>query len=238
MIQKLARLFFTLRHLRFKQFIFFILRRGFPARPVAYTGTPIVAEGFSLEAPIDVVETGADRLVFNFLNRKKVFQGSVDWDPSDESRLWRYNLHYFDFLRDESRSAEDKFFLIQDWIKSNPQGAAPGWEPFTVSLRIVNWIFFLSSKPDRSTEEIHRSLYTQALWLERNDERHILANHYFENLKALAFAGAFFVGVDADRWRNRALKEIPQQLIEQNLQDGGHYERSPCLLYTSPSPRD
>ena len=72
-----------------------------------------------------------------------------------------------------------------------------------------------------------KELTKSVSWLEKNDERHILANHYFENLKALLFAGCFFIGKDADRWRERALVEIPKQLREQTLQDGGHYERSP-----------
>jgi hypothetical protein len=43
------------------------------------------------------------------------------------------------------------------------------------------------------------SLHQQALWLERNLEKHLLANHYFKNGKALLFAGLFFTGADADR---------------------------------------
>ena len=227
MVSKLARLFFTLRHLRPKQLVFFVLRRKFPARAVADTCSPELSETFSCKSPIDINGSGDGRFDFHFLNCQKTFQSAIDWQSIDESRLWRYNLHYFDYLRDESRESQDKLFLIKDWIGNNPQGSEPGWEPFTVSLRIVNWIFFLGRKPDLVTEDILKSLYTQVLWLERNDERHILANHYFENLKALAFAGAFFRGEDADRWRKRAKSEIPQQLIEQNLQDGGHYERSP-----------
>lgn len=71
------------------------------------------------------------------------------------------------------------------------------------------------------------SLYEQVLWLEKNLERHILANHYFENLKALAFSSAFFAGRYANRWRQKAGRGLLAQLAEQKLADGGHYERTP-----------
>lgn len=71
------------------------------------------------------------------------------------------------------------------------------------------------------------SLYEQTLWLEKNDERHILANHYFENIKALLFAGMFFQGQDAERWLSKGQRLLVEQLSEQFLDDGGHYERSP-----------
>ncbi|RLA50656.1 MAG: heparinase, partial [Gammaproteobacteria bacterium] len=115
----------------------------------------------------------------------------------------------------------------------NPQGSKPGWEPFTASLRIVNWVFYLQAHSDAQTPTIMHSLYLQVLWLEKNDERHILANHYFENLKVLAFAGAFFSGNDAERWLKKGIDGLEQQVREQTLTDGGHYERTPqyhCLM--------
>ena len=124
----------------------------------------------------------------------------MDWHPNDVSRLWRYNLHYFDYLREDGRKRNEKIFLIRDWVTKNPQGSQPGWEPFTAGLRIINWIFFLTKYTQYQSKDILYSLYLQVLWLEENDERHILANHYFENLKTLTFAGGFFRGNDAERW--------------------------------------
>ena len=76
-------------------------------------------------------------------------------------------------------------------------------------------------------EEWLQSLYKQALWLEKNIEYHILANHYLKNGVALFFAGMYFEGVDADRWIKKGLKILREELEEQFLADGGHYERSP-----------
>jgi len=144
-------------------------------------------------------------------------------------KLWRYNLHYFDYLHEEGRSWENKVFLLGDWIQKNPQGTPDAWEPFPVSLRIVNWIkFFLSPEAvGRVDERWLQSLYLQALWLRKNIEYHLLANHLFKNGKALIFAGLFFSGADADRWLKKGLAIISQEIEEQILADGGHFERSP-----------
>ena len=82
---------------------------------------------------------------FCFLNQEKTFpDGGIDWASKDMPKLWRYNLHYFDYLFDAGRSHDAKVHLISDWIVKNPPGTGDAWEPYTLSLRIVNWIkFFL-----------------------------------------------------------------------------------------------
>ena len=172
---------------------------------------------------------------FTFLNRTLSFQrDAMDWRPSETLRLWRYNLHYFDFLRDPSRPLPQKIGLIDDWIIHNPQGSEPAWEPYTVSLRIVNWcLFFWSLPKERIPVAWSRSLHLQARWLERNLELHILANHYFENIKAMIFASLFFDDRYSSHWFSHFEQELSAQLKEQTLADGGHYERSPqyhCIL--------
>ena len=134
--------------------------------------------------------------------------------------------HYFAWLK-SAVSAECKAALIDDWIARNPQGSEPAWEPYTASLRIVNWVQYFSGDEVEPTSAWLASLYEQCLWLEKNLELHILANHYFENLKALLFAGCYFSGDDAARWRALALPAFAAELEEQFLADGGHYERSP-----------
>ena len=227
----LSRLFYTLRHLQARQRGYFILRRLFPPRRVAeLESTPQWRQLASMQ-PLPVAIHYRGETTFCFLNLERELGGSVeqmDWNPADTPRLWRYNLHYFDFLRQSDRPEENKAALIDAWIDANPQGVAVAWEPFTVSLRIVNWCYFIAGRPQYvAREKWLRSLHQQVLWLEKNDEQHILANHYFENLKALLFAACFFSGDDAARWRDRSFREIFQQLREQTLEDGGHYERSP-----------
>ncbi len=165
---------------------------------------------------------------FCFLNQEKTFSESdLDWVSKDMPKLWRYNLHYFDYLFDLDRSQDAKINLISGWIAKNPQGTGDGWEPYTLSLRIVNWIKFFMEEGVTLREGWLQSLYQQALWLEFNIENHILANHYLKNGVALFFAGLYFKGDDADRWLKIGMKILREELEEQFLADGGHFERSP-----------
>ena len=144
-------------------------------------------------------------------------------------RLWRYNLQYFDYLRDPGRSALQKAQLIDDWIRRNPPGTADAWEPYTVSLRIANWTkYFMSlSAPSNPPLPWLASLWSQTAWLERNFEYHLLANHLFKNAKALLFAGSYFEDPAAGEWLHKGAQVLAEQLVEQFLPDGGHFERSP-----------
>ena len=49
------------------------------------------------------------------------------------------------------------------------------------------------------------SLRQQMLWLERNLEFHILANHLMANIKAMLFAGLFYIH---DAYVERQLHEV------------------------------
>ena len=69
---------------------------------------------------------------FEFLNVKGRPNG---WNDPRFEKLWLYNLHYFEkYCTTE---------LIERWIKENPIGHGNGWEPYPVSLRVVNWIKWL-----------------------------------------------------------------------------------------------
>ena len=153
----------------------------------------------------------------------------MDWISDEMPKLWRYNLHYFDYLLEPARSNTQKEHLISDWISNNPVGRGDAWEPYTTSLRIVNWIkYFLQIQPANGLRpESLTSLHKQARWLENNIEYHLLANHYLKNGKALFFAGVFFSGPDAERWLRLGQKILREEAREQILADGGHIERSP-----------
>ena len=150
----------------------------------------------------------------------------IVWNDPTLPRLWRYHLHYFDLLNDSRRTADAKTAAMLDWIAHNPMGTPDAWDPYPLSLRIVNWVAYLDASGE-ADESIRASLYAQTLWLERNLEHRLLANHLLKNAKALLFAGAFFEGTDAERWLARGRELFRAQVREQFLADGGHYERSP-----------
>lgn len=179
-------------------------------------------------SPFAAADTGGWE--FEFLNvRRRLCRGGFDWHPEDVPRLWRYNLHYFEYLLDDAIPIDSRDLLIDDWISSNPAGTADAWEAYPASLRIVNWIdYFLQTEASRPLQPAWLdSLYAQTLWLERNVEHHILANHLLKNIVALVFSAAFFSGADADRWRRKGERMLLAELKEQFLDDGGHFERSP-----------
>ena len=91
-----------------------------------------------------------------------------------------------------------------------------GWEPYPISLRIVNWVkWFLVY--NQYNEERLISLSLQSKVLMQTLETHLLGNHLYANAKALVFAGLFFKGKEADLWLNKGLKifkdEIPEQIL-------------------------
>lgn len=152
---------------------------------------------------------------------------AVGWHGDGPEKLWRYNQHYFDDLNaagSEDRSAWHRLLLV-DWVKWNPPGRGDGWEPYPVSLRIVNWIKWALAGNDLPAECEH-SLAVQARWLLQRLEIHLLGNHLFANAKALIFAGCYFEGAEAERWIKTGLAILRQQVPEQILDDGGHFERS------------
>jgi len=169
---------------------------------------------------------------FKFLNKEFTLKSSGDWNAKNQDKLWLYNLHYFDDLN--AINSEQRLIwhknLIQKWIEDNPIGLGNGWEPYPSSLRIVNWIKWISldlSLRDNVKQIWLDSLVIQTRFLNQNLEYHLLGNHLFSNAKALVFSGLFFTGEEADHWYELGLSIINRELSEQVLSDGGNFELSP-----------
>ena len=229
---QVGRLLRTVRYLRVKQAAYYVYRRALQrtARRINPPSKIDRRSGVSLRPRPTPCAPDTGDFGFVFLDTPRTFdRDAVDWRCADVSKLWRYNLHYFDYLLDETRSRDARDHLIDDWIEKNPPGTADAWEPYTVSLRIVNWIdYFLRTEDARLPKDPWlSSLYGQAMWLERNIEYHILANHSLKNAVALTFAGVFFAGRQADRWLDQGIRILAEEVREQILTDGGHFERSP-----------
>lgn len=165
---------------------------------------------------------------FRLLNETREVDSASAWDSPDVPRLWRYHLHYFDDLNARTAAHRTTWHraLIERWIAENPPGHGTGWEPYPASLRIINWVKWARSGNSLSAEA-EMSLAVQARWLCKRLEWHLLGNHLLANAKALVFAGLFFTGTEADDWLALGLGILAEQLPEQVLADGGHFERSP-----------
>src|SRR6266516_3614946 len=154
----------------------------------------------------DPAQTGPNR--FRFLNQEREI---TSWNDPSASKLWLYNLHYFEHVDEE---------LVERWIAENAVGQGIGWDPYPTSLRIANWCKWILSGASPEPH-VFASVGVQAAWLEKRLERHLLAN-----AKALLFAGSVFQGANAERWRAAGLRILEQELPRQILTDGAHVERS------------
>jgi hypothetical protein len=184
-----------------------------------------------------MLETGE----FCFLNVAHPSSQTIPWSSPGLSKLWLYNLNYFDFLNADFRAPQHRLHLrraldlARDWCAQNATGTEVGWEPFPLSLRIVNWLKFLLRNAEpaealgegKTLEVVLASLRVQALALEARLETHLLANHLLKNIKALMFAGALLHAPESARWWSKGEKLLQREVAEQILPDGGHIERSP-----------
>ena len=178
---------------------------------------------------------------FDFLSMTSGGAKRIPWSSKVPPRLWLYHLNYCDFVNLDINQPEDRpvlrkaLQLMADWCEQNATGREVGWEPYTLSLRIVNWLKFLLRNPSKlnaieekaAVAEILSSLRCQVLALEKNLEFHLRANHLLKNIKALMFAGALLETSESNRWWVKGAKLLDGQLREQILPDGGHCERSP-----------
>lgn len=228
-LQRPSQYFFTLRHLRLRQLVWQVRNRLMAPRADLRPAPglrSVAKERWRTVAPRKPSMVGTAE--FSILNRRRQLATSGDWNNPDWSRLWLYNLHYFDDLNAEGSGARVAWHreLFARWIAENPPGRRPGWEPYPASVRIVNWIKWAmaGNSLDAAWQE---SLAVQVRWVSKRLEYHLMGNHLFTNAKALVFAGLFFEGEEAAGWLNSGLSILARELQEQVLPDGGHFERSP-----------
>lgn len=180
------------------------------------------------QPPVSKRHALTGRTSVSFLNVAGEIADADGWNDPARDKLWLYNLHYFDEL--SAPSGEDRAAwrreLVARWIAENPPGRGNGWEPYPISLRIVNWIKWALAGEQMEPAWLD-SLAAQTRWLMQRIEWHLLANHLFTNAKALVFAGLFFSGPEADKWLATGLRILDREVPEQILADGGHFELSP-----------
>lgn len=226
MLRRLWLILHTVRYLRFKQIWFQIFYRIEKPKPLfAYDDqfeseklTPLL---FSEKPPvfvsvIDILGNG-----FSFLNLEKKFGTTIDWNEQSLGRLWNYNLQYCNFLLQDEIPYDIRITWLVDLYVNLYEGQVP-IEPYPSSLRSINVIRLMTIHG--VDEEILPYLHSELDFLEKHLEFHLLGNHLLENLFTLFMGGAFF---DEVKWYNRAQKLLIEQLDEQILEDGGHFELSP-----------
>ena len=200
-------------------------------RPSLNLATPSIASAKQQgvwQSPVAHPQTMLESDSFRFLNRVEHLTVKDSWNNPNLPKLWLYNLHYFDDLNAQGAQARSEWHrnLIKQWIVENPPSSGNGWEPYPTSLRMVNWIKWTLAGNTLAELE-SQSLYLQARWLNKRLEWHLLGNHLLANAKALIFAGMYFSGDEASSWLNLGRKIYQEQIPEQILADGVHFELSP-----------
>ncbi len=225
---KLLTYYHTIKYLKFRQIYHRILKKfTYPKANLIEGNSAVVTGEWTIQELYK--QKFFDEENVNFLNHNGCIKNVDDWNNAEQQKLWIYNLHYFDDLNSVGSKQRKLVQLnwISKWIQENPvDDGGNGWEAYTLSLRIVNWIkAFLSGLTYE--QNILDSLAQQADFLSQDLEKHLLGNHYFVNLKALLFAGCFLDGKHADAWLEIALHDFESELKEQVLSDGGSFELTP-----------
>lgn len=225
-VAKLIKVFNTIKHLKFKQFYYRVYYRVCKPR-IKLSSTPNCL-GWTWNGQNILSKSIIDEFNVSFLNKTVNIKGANCWNDIQQEKLWLYNLHYFDDLSAVGfGDRQDLHFnLINRWIEENSPCIGNGWEPYPLSLRLVNWVKWFSKQDSVDKKYLH-SITEQSEALSQQLEYHILGNHLFANAKALTFVGCYLQGDAANKYLNVGLKILDTEISEQFLADGSHFELSP-----------
>ncbi|QIP16231.1 heparinase [Spirosoma aureum] len=221
-MSKIGLIWRTVRYLRARQIVYQLVNR-LRKRPKLRLPKQAPSGHFLAVPAVDKPVSYRDG-TFTFLNQPVLFASAIDWNYAQNGKLWTYNLNYFDYLNQASPglTAKEGQRLIRGFI-THTDSLNDGLEPYPTSLRIINWMQFLSRHQIQDDDiEIH--LFAQIDLLNKRLEYHLAGNHLLENGFALLLGALYF---KQKHWFRRASKLVRQELAIQILADGAHDERSP-----------
>lgn len=229
-IKYIARLFHTLRYLKWQQFFF---RIYYPFKRIFFKAKEInahhLASSFSQER-IQFPHFSINNKLYNpegnsfiFLNQSKSFSGPINWEFDENGLLWTFHLHYFDWLNDPDLSVEARLSTLKEYTGQYKNSYIFN-HSYPASLRIINSIKFLIEN-EINNERIAKNLYCQASRLAAFPEYEIGANHLLVNGIALIWVGIYFSEPAFEQLGKNILKK---ELDIQVLNDGIHFEKSPA----------
>ena len=232
---RIAQYYHSAKHLKTRQLLYWIVRKFWTNTVPDIGQIPVVkhsilAPSFS-EFYLDKKSYYREQGEAFFLNIWGRYDTADCWNDRQKPLLWLYHLHYFDDLCFENRQ-DNAFYLglIGRWIKENPANSGRdkvGWIPFTVAVRLCNWVKFFNRNLQYISTEIVQSMYQQMLFLDSNIEFQFLANHLISDCKGLIYSSLFLNSPQSKPVLKRSCQLLKQQLQEQILADGAHLERSP-----------
>ncbi|RIV19383.1 heparinase [Fibrisoma montanum] len=222
MMRRCGLLWRTVQHLRARQVVYQVWNRLRPATALRVPATAPAAHWLRVSIADKPVSRKGQ--AFSFLNQSVVWgdPGLIDWNYAANGKLWTYNLTYFDYLNQPDGRTGIGLALIRSFIRQTSR-ISDGLEPYPTSLRIMNWVQFLSRHQIRD-EPVQAHLFAQVSLLRGRLEYHLAGNHLLENGFALLIGALFF---RQRHWFRAAAALVRRELTTQVLSDGGHDERSP-----------
>ena len=222
---KIIRLFHTLKYLRFNQFYYRIKYKLISSNrsTLSLNGEfrSLSLKPFPFKK--SCLKSNENNYIFSFLNISHIFSDNdIDWFYKDHGLLWRYNLNYFDWLSQENMTLETGLKSLTSYYKFISKNSE-AIDPYPTSLRIVNVSKFIA-KWNFKQQWLHDEVLKDLELLNSRLEYHLMGNHLLENGFALFIGGLI---TKQYNFTNKGSILIKQQLKEQIVDDGMHYERSP-----------
>ncbi len=191
-----------------------------------------VSLGSSYKDPTEILQNK-----FSFLNTSTRLDTLDNWCLKNNDDLWNFHLNYFDYLSDllsQYNLQKDSEYLVKgqelidEWIKSSTNYNKVTWAPYTISLRLINWISFYSNLIKNNLVKnipinVIDSIYKQNEYLKMNLEYDVLGNHLFENIKTIILTEHFFKRKSLTQ---KYIYKMNKLLSIQLYKDGCHIEKS------------
>ena len=162
---------------------------------------------------------------FEFFDQR-CFVQECEWYDDTKGKLFNFHLNYHDFLLSKNLSLAEKSNLLDNWLSVETPNEVRS-NPYVISLRLVNWCKYFCYYNQSPSNEALDSFWRDYYHLVGNKEYHILGNHLFANLKAIILCSLFSYEINSREIGKNALSELFDQLDEQILKDGAHFEKSP-----------
>lgn len=230
----------TIKYLKLQQVVTRIARKFRAKKRYYYDRLPTTFRKINIAIlELDCDERIAERFMpkstdcerINLLNQRVKIDFQKEYTITLKPLIFN-NVYYWEYgviLGAKYQKTKDVTFwkafreLYENYLLANAEIKSP----YIMSLHIPNILIALELFADvvdeRFREKIYCELYSQYQYLIDHQEKHLLANHYFENLKALVIASYLFKD---DHKLKIYLRELKQQCQEQILADGVHYELS------------
>ncbi len=233
-LYKLKMLFHTVKYLKPIQIVYQIKNKCSDQKQFSDYTFPVMTKKVKLYVPqLDYEASYLCRFdVREFFNKKlillhHVFDLEHGWYDNTATHLQNFNMQYLEYLiplaYEYMCTKEKKYYqllkrILSDWNKQNNSNDAK--HPYTTSLRIINLLIVGTLLEDN---EIIQNVYPQYRYLLCHQEKNLLGNHYFENLKTILICSIVF---NEEKVYQKYVRIFLKEVERQVLGDGVHFELS------------